>query len=165
MNISLGDTFRIVDGVTYGARPNAVGPIGGGAGYIPFPKPPLYMTKTVDELVAALNKAVPGDVVYLPGNVVIDLTSLIWVEKLVVGLSQGVTLASDRGRGGSPGALIYSDALATLPMFKVTGSNVRLTGLRIRGSNSERRMDHHARAYGPGGPYTGPRMGDAPGGF
>ena len=153
MNLDLGDTFRTIDGVTYGARPNAVDPIGGGAGHVQIPKAnhTIASAASVGILVDVLNNAVPGDMVYVEGDAIIDLTSLIWVEKLVIGLSEGVTLASDRGRCGSPGALLYSDALATLPMFRVTGPNARLTGLRIRGPNSERRMDHHARAYGPGG--------------
>ncbi|NRA98023.1 MAG: hypothetical protein HRU14_17640 [Planctomycetes bacterium] len=62
----------------------------------------------------------------------------------------GVTLASDRGREGSPGALLFSDELKTRPLFQTAGSDVRFSGLRLRGPDPERRLDHHRRSYSGG---------------
>lgn len=50
---------------------------------------------------------------------------------------EGVTLAGDRGREGSEGALLTSDALETAVMIRAGGPGVRVTGLRIRGPNSK----------------------------
>ena len=58
---------------------------------------------------------------------------------------KGVTLASDRGYQGSPGALIFSDSFYS-PMF-ITQDNARITGLNIRGADPEKRMELHRRAY------------------
>jgi len=60
-------------------------------------------------------------------------------------------LAGERGRNGSRGALLTSDALKTPVMIRAAGPNVRVTGLRIRGPNAKRYLDHHSRAFSPGG--------------
>src|SRR5690606_36585000 len=67
--------------------------------------------------------------------------------QLVLLVPQGVTLASDRGHDGSPGALIYSDAFATSPMIRAGGPGVRITGLRLRGPDPERRLAFHHRVF------------------
>ena len=36
-------------------------------------------------------------------------------------------------------------------MMRVLGPGVRVTGLRVRGPNPKRYLDHHHRAFGPGG--------------
>ena len=56
-----------------------------------------------------------------------------------------------RGNGGSLGAILTSDALKTPVMIRALGPNVRVTGLRIRGPNPKRYLDHHRRSFGPGG--------------
>jgi hypothetical protein len=63
----------------------------------------------------------------------------------------GLTLAGDRGHNGSKGAILTSDALKTPAMIHPDGPNVRITGLRIRGPNGKRYMEHHTRSFGPGG--------------
>jgi hypothetical protein len=105
----------------------------------------------LDGLLQALSKAESGQTIFLPGTAEIDLTTRIYIEKLVLEVPAGVTLASDRGHEGSPGALLTSDALNTPVMIQVTGPDVRITGLRIQGPNPKRYMDHHRRAFGPGG--------------
>ena len=62
----------------------------------------------------------------------------------------GVTLAGDRGRDGSEGALICSDALKTPVLIRAAGPDVRITGLRIRGPNPKRYLDHHRRSFNEG---------------
>ncbi|MCD6359630.1 MAG: hypothetical protein J7M38_02125, partial [Armatimonadetes bacterium] len=110
-----------------------------------------YEVRTVEELVAALAKAQPGEVVYIPDETEIDLTTLIYIDGLVIEIPEGVTLAGDRGHEGSRGALLVSDALATRVMIRVNGPDVRVTGLRIQGPNPKRYLAHHRRAFGKGG--------------
>ena len=43
--------------------------------------------------------------------------------------------------------MIFSDTFATHPLVRVTGPNVRITGLRIRGPNPRRHLEHHRRAF------------------
>ena len=59
---------------TYGAQPDALGPIGGGAGYQRIVTRGDYTVSTIDELVGALSKAKAGQVVYLNGEAELDLT-------------------------------------------------------------------------------------------
>ena len=150
-----GPTWVEIDGVPYGAKPDARGPIGGGAGYALTLTSGDYTVSDVDSLLDALSNAQEGEVVFIPGEPEIDLTTLIYIEQLVLEVPQGVTLAGDRGHGGSQGALLTSDALETPVMIRTTGPNVRMTGLRIRGPNTKRYLDHHRRAFGPdGGGHT-----------
>ena len=110
-----------------------------------------YTVKDVDALLSALSKAEAGQVVFIPGETEIDLTALIYIDQLVIEVPEGVTLAGDRGHQGSQGALLCSDAMKTPVMIRATGANVRITGLRIRGPNPKRHLDHHRRAFGPDG--------------
>ena len=75
---------------------------------------------------------------------------LEFTEAIDRAIPAGVTLVSGRGRDGSQGALIYSEALTEndkatgtgTPLFKTAGKGVRVTGLRIRGPFAEV-GDHH----------------------
>ncbi|MET0235821.1 MAG: FG-GAP-like repeat-containing protein [Kibdelosporangium sp.] len=92
---------------------------------------------TRDELIAALAGAVAGDTVFVAGGASIDLTG-----RKRIPIPAGVTLASDRGSNGSPGALLYNTELdlgdnEAWAQFTVTGSGTRVTGLRLRGPDSE----------------------------
>ena len=136
-----------IGGERYGAEADERGPIGGGAGYRPVLSGGDRVAATLDELIAALAEAQPGEVVFVPGDAEIDCTARVFVDELVLELGEGVTLASDRGRDGSPGALIFSDALSTRPLIRVTGPDARISGLRVRGPDPERRLDHHRRSF------------------
>jgi len=142
--VKIGDEF-------YGAKADDVGPIGGGAGYSRIITSGDHTAQTLEQLVEALKKAEPGQVVFIPGETEIDITTLIYIEKLVLEVPSGVTLAGERGQNGSQGALLTSDALDTPVMIRPAGPNVRITGLRIRGPNSKRYLDHHHRAFDTGG--------------
>ena len=144
-------TWIEIDDTIYGAKANELGAIGGGEGYKNIVTNGDYTVKNVDELIEALSKVSPGQIVFIPAETEIDLTTHIYIEKLVLKVPEGVTLAGDRGHNGSKGALLTSDALDTPVMIRVTGPDVRITGLRIRGPNPKRYLEHNRRAHGPGG--------------
>lgn len=146
----LGQTWTEIDGQICGAKPDERGPIGGGVGYINLISPPADPVTTLDGLLEALENANPGDMVYIDGNAEIDCTARVYVENLVIEISEGVTLASDRGQGNSRGGMIFSDAFKTRPLIRVMGTNVRITGLRIRGPNPRPHLEHHRRSFAQG---------------
>ena len=143
-------SFLELGGVIYGAKPDERGPIGGGPGYQDTITSGDITASTLEELIDALEKAESGQTVFIPGDAEIDLTTFVYIDQLVLELAGGVTLASDRGVDGSPGGLLYSDALNTRVMIRANGPDVRVTGLRIRGPNPKRYMDHHRRAFRDG---------------
>ena len=140
-----------IQGEMYGARADERGPLGGGPGYKRSVAKGDYTAKDLDELLAAMKKAKTGQTVFIPGNVEIDCTTRVFIEKIVIEIPGGVTLASDRGSGGSPGAIIHSEAFATNPLIEMGGPGVRVTGLRVRGPDPKRRLRHHRRSFGKGG--------------
>jgi len=137
--------------ITYGARADQRGPIGGGAGYTAVVTQGDYVVKDLDGLLVALAKARAGQTVLIPGETEIDLTARIYIEQLVLVVPAGVTLAGDRGNNGSQGAILTSDALKTPVMIRAEGPDVRITGLRLQGPCPKRYLDHHRRSFGPGG--------------
>jgi hypothetical protein len=144
-------TWMEIDGTVYGARPDGRGPIGGAGGYTNLVSSGYYIAKELDSLLDALSRAKAGQTVFIPGQREIDLTARIYIEQLVLEVPEGVTLAGERGHGGSTGALLTCDALKTAVMIRAAGPDVRITGLRIRGPNSKRYLDHHRRSFGEGG--------------
>ncbi|MBI4660112.1 MAG: right-handed parallel beta-helix repeat-containing protein [Verrucomicrobia bacterium] len=143
-SVKIGET-------TYGARADERGPIGGGQGYTGGVTKGDYVVKDLDDLLDALAKARAGQIVFIPGETEIDLTTRIYIEQLVLEVPARVTLAGERGNNASRGALLTSDALKTPVMIRAGGPDVRITGLRIQGPCAKRYLDHHRRAFGPGG--------------
>ncbi len=136
----------------FGAGVNPTGdPIGGGKGYGRLVTHGDYLVKTVEELRAALKKAKSGQVVYVDDEAEIEVTG---EQKIVI--PAGVTVASGRGRGGSEGALLYSDELSMSPMFLAGGEKVRVTGLRLRGPDQKRRTEQMRKLYKEGRYYSIP---------
>ena len=140
-----------VDGIVYGAKADERGPIGGGTGYVNIVTKGDYTAKNLDALLDALSKAKSGQTIFIPAETEIDLTARIYIEQLILEVPEGVTLAGDRGHNGSKGAMLTSDALKTPVMIRAAGPEVRITGLRIRGPNPKRYLDHHRRSFGEGG--------------
>ena len=103
-----------LDGETYGAEADGLGPIGGGDGYTKIVAKGDFVATNLDELLEALGKAKAGQVVFVPRDTEIDCTARVYIEQLVIEIPSGVTLAGNRGQDGSQGALIFSDALNTL---------------------------------------------------
>ncbi|NKB66412.1 MAG: hypothetical protein GKR89_05085 [Candidatus Latescibacteria bacterium] len=139
-----------LEGQLCGAVPDDRGPIGGGPGYSATIAPPDNALGDIDDLLEALAQARSGDVVYIAGTAEIDCTTRVYIEELVLELPGGVTLASDRGIDGSPGALLVSDTFKTRPLLQATGPGVRLTGLRLQGPNPKRHLYHHNRSFKEG---------------
>lgn len=139
-------------GVSYGATDDDAGPLGGGPGYQHIASQGDHTASTLDELIAALGKAQAGDVVFIPGETEIDLTARIYVDKLVLEIPAGVTLAGNRGAADSAGAILTSDALDTPVMLRPLGPGVRVTGLRLRGPCPKRYIEHWQRARDQLGP-------------
>ncbi len=134
----------------FGAEANPTDdPIGGGKGYRRLVLNGDYHVKTVEELLAALKQSRAGQIVYVDKNVEINLTG-----KQNIVIPEGVTLASGRGLKESEGALLYSNQLETLPLFSTGGKNVRVTGMRLRGPDPERRTDQMKELYKKGRYYS-----------
>jgi len=144
-------TWVEIDGQVYGAKADEQGPIGGGEGYANIVTEGDHVATDLESLLEALAQAQAGQTVFIPGDTEIDLTTLIYIEELVLEVPAGVTLAGERGNNGSPGAILTSDALKTPVMIRPAGPGVRVTGLRIRGPNPKRYLDHHQRSFSQGG--------------
>lgn len=137
---------------SFGAETNPTGDaIGGGKGYRRLVSQSDYQVKTLEELLAALKQAKAGQVVYVDDKAEIEVTGK---QKIIIG--GGVTVASGRGRGGSEGALLYSNELATSPLFLAGGEKVRVTGLRLRGPDQKRRTEQMRKLYKEGRYYSIP---------
>ena len=104
------------------------GPIGGGGGYgDTFTESDAdYVVRSTGDLDDALSSASSGDVVFVPGNVEMDVG---WGG---YDLSRGVTVASNRGVDDAPGALLHTDEDADRVFGMEDGA--RITGLRLRGA-------------------------------
>ena len=113
-----------------GSETSEDGPIGGGDGYadVVTESDATTVVSSASELASALGSASSGDVVFVDPSAEIDITNTTGV-----GISDGVTLASNRGVNGSSGALLYTTT-DTHPNFEMYG-NSRITGLEIRGSH------------------------------
>jgi len=117
----------------YGAECNPTGnPIGGGKGYTKLFTTGDFTVRTAEELLAALKKAKPGQVVYVAPDATIDLSG----QGNVV-VREGVTVAGSRGQNGSPGPLIsvskFGASKASFDFVFEARPGARITGLRIRG--------------------------------
>ncbi len=101
----------------------------------PIEPPPIEPPSGVGDkasLLAALANATAGEVVNVAGTAAIDLSG-----EESIGVPGGVTLKGN-------GALLYSDVLRTFPLFRTLGPNVRITGLRLRGPDDEKRDSEYA---------------------
>ena len=137
---------------TFGAEANPTGdPIGGGKGYRRLVERGDYTARTLDELRTALRQAKAGQVVYIDDTAEIDVSDS---EKLVIPV--GVTVASGRGKVDLQGALLHSSNLATSPLFSIGGEGVRITGLRLRGPDQQRRTEQMRKLHKEGRYYSIP---------
>jgi hypothetical protein len=121
-----------------GAYSNPTGnPIGGGTGYTSILNSGTVTVTNETQLITELNNATSGKIIFIPGSAVIDLTGKRAETdgNNPIRIPQGVTIASDRGKNGSLGALIKISSMSSAnnPALFVIARNARLTGLRIEG--------------------------------
>lgn len=90
---------------------------------------PVTTEKDFLDVLAYANR---GDIIYLPGDKVFNFSG----HKMIK-IPGGVTIYSDRGVNRSGGALIYSDSLATNPLFITDGDDIKLVGIRFRGPDGD----------------------------
>lgn len=141
-------TWIEIDGVTYGARPDEAGSIGGGPGYRNVVACGDFTVASEVELLDALGKARAGQTIYIDPAAELDFTDRVFTDApFALRVPAGVTLASNRGLDGSPGALIASDAFQTSPLIEPAGPGVRISGLRLRGPDMKRRLAFHHRVF------------------
>lgn len=108
---------------------------GGGTDYPDVVDPSWPVVTVVDTdtaLVAALDGARPGEIVYVADHATIDLTA-----EAGVCVPQGVWLAGGRGVDGAPGGLVFVTESWKRPVISVCGDDVRITGFRLLGADSD----------------------------
>ena len=145
-----------INGTRYGAYvEDGESPIGGGKGYKDIFTTGDYIVKNITELKDAISKAKSGEVIYIEGNVSIDITTIISGGGYL-DVKEGVTLASNRGAMNpdgtvSTGARIYSASMANKAIYAQKGS--RISGITLEGGDPNQHLAHHARAFsGAGAP-------------
>lgn len=90
-----------------------------------------YVVNTKSELLEALIKAKRGQVIFISGNSVIDLTG-----ENKIRIPHGITLASDRGHNRAKGAIIQTNLHGVSPLLRINGNNVKITGIRLSGPDT-----------------------------
>ena len=128
LSLATGATGAASAEPTYGCEANPTGnPIGGGDGYSDIYETGDFTVAGREELVAALEEARPGQVIFVPSGAEIDLSG-----RRTLAIPTGVTLAGTRGRNGCPGARLFTTTFGR--MFIAAGDDIRLTGLRFEGA-------------------------------
>ncbi len=128
--------------------------VGGGEGYTRSADLSVaeltHRVSTTEELVIAMALAKPGEVVYVEDGVELDLSGRVLM------IPENVTLAGGRGYNGSEGALLFTTEQKTLPLIRAGGKNVRVTGLRVKGPDENRRTEEMKLLWEEGKYYTTP---------
>ncbi len=103
--------------------------LGGGDGYedILESDDADYVVESKEELTNALSGATSGEVVFIEPDTTLDMSNTS------VDISEGVTVASDRGNEGSDGALLETSQGSEPAELFTMQAESRVTGLRMRG--------------------------------
>jgi PKD repeat protein len=125
----------------FGAEINPTGnPVGGGQGYnkIISAEQATFLVRNKTELLSALAAVSPGQIIYIDDNVKIDLSGENRIK-----IPANITLASGRGLNGSKGGMLFTRSQnVRIALLLVDGDNIRITGLRLNGPDTE--MGDHA---------------------
>lgn len=90
-----------------------------------------HVATNASEFVSALDSCVADEVIWVPGDVTIDLSGYGNLDA-----ADNVTIASNRDiSAGRPGGKIKVDSYDHTYVFKSYSKNLRVTGLRIEGPN------------------------------
>jgi hypothetical protein len=114
----------------------------------PIPSP-LILPEDADTIVrtkaALLNNLNDPEmqIIYIADDIEIDLAG-----ELNIGIAAGKTLASGRGLGTQKGALLFTNEKIDGSLFKILGSNVRISGLRFRGHSISTTSNPTSRCIG-----------------
>lgn len=131
-----GETWKIINGQIYGAKPDSRGAIGGGTGYFDIITSGDYTVTTYAELKTACATARSGEVIFIPSTATINFDG----QSAITLLNDGVTIASDRGNNGSTGALLKRDIKVNGAYFflvETNVNNIRFTGLNIQNAKTD----------------------------
>ena len=147
-----------IDGQVYGARDDESGPLGGGVGYkrIYTEKDATVVVRDVDALLAAVENANEGDIIYIPEDVVIDMTDAPKCVLTHIIINKRITLCSNRGYvhedgSVSTGGVITATALCTpRAIVLIYAEGTRFTGINLRGPDPSRHMSHHYHSFSAG---------------
>ena len=155
-----GKISYVVNKETYGAHENDGNPIGGGKGYESIFTTGDYVVKDKSELLLAISKVKSGEIIFIEGNAVIDISDATSETLTSLTLPAGVILASNRGYvyedgSVSTGAIIKSTAFASRPMITVANDNIRISGLVIQGPDPAQHLALWDRCFKSGGPLLG----------
>ena len=127
------------NGTVYGAAGNEQSPIGGGEGYANIYTTGDYIATDDNSFFAAADAAKAGEVIFIPGDVSIDISDLRYVEYKDFTVNPGVIIASDRGLNGSGGGVLkFNDHLDV--MFYLS-DDVQLSGLVLHGPDPDLHRD------------------------
>jgi hypothetical protein len=111
--------------------------IGGGSDYYAKVTGGDHVVTTANDFIAHMDngalEAASGSTVFIPTGTTLDFTLL---DPVVI--PAGVTIASDRGTSGHEGAILtktrpHTNGTWQEPMLQIGGTNVRITGLQLRG--------------------------------
>ena len=94
--------------------------------------PVVTIVDSTDGLLSALEAANPGEIVYIADTADIDLT-----DHAPVCVPEGIWLAGGRGVDGAPGGRVYVTESWKKPVLDVCGDDVRITGSRLIGADSD----------------------------
>ncbi|MFR9704737.1 hypothetical protein ACL00O_19835, partial [Aeromonas sanarellii] len=116
--------------------------LGGGEGYHNIIDPetvPHVVVRTFDELNIALKSAPKGGYVFVPSDVAIELPN----KREALRIPEGVTLFSDRGLNGHPGAKLWVKDIQQEAKWPVIQAfrNSRFSGFRFEGPYSGEATD------------------------
>ena len=142
-----------LDGEHFGPRAEFA-PIGGGKGYKDIFTDGDFVVKNGEEFLSALDACKDGDVIFIPGDCVIDISdsAVNPSDKYRFSINKSITIASNRGQILSDGSVSHGGVLYW-PNFRpyhycfVNASDVRITGLIFKGPDFDYHLGHHTRSF------------------